>query len=195
MKTLTPSALALAALIASAAALASNAHADEPYLGLSLATPGEARLQLGPQTSVGNENHPLALKLYAGIKLSDGWSAEIGYGAFGSWHFSDPVPGSSDRAKIATRAWTAAARYSWDLGDRVALFGKVGVALNRLRYSDTLGQTARDRFTRPMWGLGAEWKLSDRLSVPLEFEYLGAAETELGEFRQEKLEIGLRYRF
>jgi len=40
-----------------------------------------------------------------------------------------------------------------------------------------------------------EWKITECLSLPLEFEYLGEARTQLGKFRQEKLEVGLRYRF
>lgn len=190
-KLTTPLTSGLAALLT---LLAGQARAADPYFGLSLATPGEARLQAGPR-QVDNDNHPLALKLYAGLQLSPSWSAEVGYGDFGSWHFSEPTSGSRDKSRIGTRALTAAARYRWEINNSLALFGKLGLAHNRLRYSDTLGQHASERFNRPLWGLGAEWTLTERLSVPLEFEYLGAAQTALGKFRQEKLEIGLRYRF
>lgn len=195
MKPLTHRLFTILALTTALAVQAQTRTQDRYYLGLSLATPGEARLQVGPNTGIDNENNPTALKLYAGMRLSNDWSAELGYGAFGSWRFSDPAAGSRDQAKIASRAFTVAAKYSWDLNDRIALFGKLGLALNHFRYSDTLGQTASERYTRPLWGMGAEWRLTERLSVPLEFEYLGASRTQLGEFRQEKLEIGLRYRF
>lgn len=31
--------------------------------------------------------------------------------------------------------------------------------------------------------------------MPLEFEHLGAGQTRFGRFQQQKLELGLRYRF
>lgn len=195
MNKFTPTLPVLAAAAALLWTLPPSAQADDQYFGVSLATPGEARLQVGPKASVNSDNQPLALKLYAGMKLSTDWSAEIGYGAFGSWHFKDPSPGSKDQAKLASQAFTLAAKYSWAIGDSWSLFGKLGVAINRLQYSDSLGQKEQDSFTRPMWGLGAELKLSDKLSVPLEFEYLGSAQTKLGDFKQQKLELGLRYRF
>jgi OOP family OmpA-OmpF porin len=183
------------AALAFLAALGAPAHAHEPYVGLSLATPGEARLRIGPNATAANDNNPTALKFYAGLPLSTHWSVELGYGAFGSWHFSDPTPGSSDQAQIGSRALTLAAKVSWPLGERFSLHGKLGLAHNRFSYSDTLGQRERDSFTRPLWGVGAELKLSEHLSLPLDFEYLGKADTRFGRFQQQKLEIGLRYRF
>jgi OmpA-OmpF porin, OOP family len=181
-------------LIASLAWITLHTQAAEPYVGLSLATPGEASIGHGGKT-LNNLNNPTALKLYGGVALGDGWSLEAGYGAFGSWRFSDPSSTPRFEARMASRAVTAAARYSVDLGDSVAVFGKVGLAANRLRYSDSSGQSARDGFVRPMWGFGAELKLGDHLSVPLEFEHLGASNTRFGKYRQQKLELGLRYKF
>jgi len=195
LKPLTHRLLTLIAFTTTVGAQAQTHAADRYYLGLSLATPGEARRQVGPNASIDNENNPTALKLYAGMRFTKDWSAELGYGAFGSWRFSDPAAGSRDKAKIASQAFTVAARYSWDLDETLALFGKLGLALNRFRYSDTWSQRASDRFTRPLWGAGVEWKITECLSLPLEFEYLGEARTQLGKFRQEKLEVGLRYRF
>jgi OOP family OmpA-OmpF porin len=182
-------------LIASTALTASAAHAADPYAGVSLATPGEARINAGPGATLGNDNHPAAFKLYAGLRFSPEWSVEAGYGAFGSWRFSDPAPGAVDSARIASNAFTVAARYTVDLGEAVSVFAKLGLAANRFRYSDSAGQSARGSFVRPLWGFGAELKLSKELSVPLEFESFGKGRTALGEFHQRKLELGLRYQF
>ncbi|WP_431261032.1 outer membrane beta-barrel protein [Roseateles chitinivorans] len=175
--------------------IASAALAADPYAGLSWATPGEARLDIGPSTTIRNDNHPTALRLYGGLRFSPEWSVEAGYGAFGHWRFTDPTPGSRDTARISSDVFSLAGRYTVDLDDTFAVFGKAGLALNRFRYRDSLGQSARDRLVRPMWGLGVEARFGDRLSVPLEFESFGGGRTQLGEFRQRKLEIGVKLGF
>lgn len=175
--------------------ITSTALAADPYVGLSLATPGEARLSAGPSLTVKNDNHPTAFRLYAGVSLDPNWSLEAGYGAFGSWRFKDPTPGSRDTARLSSNVLTLAGRYTLALDDTFSVFGKAGVAVNHFRYRDSLGQSARDRLVRPMWGLGIEARLSPQLSVPLEFESFGSGRTQLGQFHQRKLEIGLRLSF
>lgn len=185
---------AIATALALAASLTTAAWADDTkaYGGISLTTPGEFSLRTGPTTSLSNANNPTSLKLYGGLKLVDGWAVELGYGAFGSFHFIDPSLGSKDKGRIAVRALTLAARHSWALNDSFTLFGKLGLAYNRFSYSDTLGQSERASFAKPMWGMGVELKLGSDWSVPLEFEYMGKANTKFGRIQQEKLEIGLR---
>lgn len=125
----------------------------------------------------------------------DGWAAELGYGAFGSFHFIDPSPGSKDKGKVSVQALTLAARHSWELNNSFTFFGKLGLAYNRFSYSDSLGQTEHASFAKPMWGFGVELKLGSGWSVPLEFEYMGKSNTKFGRIQQEKLEIGLRRSF
>lgn len=169
-----------------------SAMAAEPYVGLSLTTPGEARI-VGPgKATLSNQNHPPAFKLYGGLTLDEHWSLEAGYGAFGSWHFADAA---SFKARLSARAVTVAGRYTLALNESFAVFTKLGLAANQLRYTASDGGAASDHFVRPMWGFGAEWRLGRQLSVPLEYEHLGRAHTQVGDFRQQKLELGLRYRF
>jgi len=168
------------------------AVAADAYVGLARATPGEATITQAGKTPLNNDNSPFALKLYGGLKLSDEWALEAGYGAFGSYHFSDA--GSGFRARRSVSAITGAARYSLSLGESFTAFGKLGVAVNRLRFSSTLGASTHESFVRPLLGLGVEYKLTPRLSVPLEFEYLGHSRGQ-SDFRQQKLELGLRYQF
>jgi opacity protein-like surface antigen len=175
--------------------IASAALAADPYVGLSWATPGEARLSTGPSSTVKNDNDPTALRLYGGLRFNPAWSVEGGYGAFGTWRFTDPTPGSRDKARISSDVFSVAGRYTVDLGETFSVFGKAGLAVNRFRYRDSLGQSARDRLVRPMWGIGVEAKLSDELSIPFEFEDFGSGRTQLGDFHQRKLEIGLKLSF
>ncbi|MBI3346887.1 MAG: outer membrane beta-barrel protein [Burkholderiales bacterium] len=178
--------------IACLAVVALPAAAAEPYAGLSLATPGEATITAAGKTPLNNDNSPHAFKLYGGLKLTDEWAVEVGYGVFGSYHFSDP--GTGFHARESVSAVTGAARYSLSLGESFAVFGKLGLAVNRMRFTNSLGMSTRESFVRPLWGFGVEYRLTRQLAVPLEFEYLGHSHKQ-GDFRQQKLEIGLRYQF
>lgn len=181
--------LAAAALLATA-----SAHAAEPYAGINLTTPGEANFDINGR-NVPNDNHPRALKLYAGLQLTPGWAAEVGYGAFGHWHAADPTPGSVYQTRLGAKVAYLAGRATQPLGDSFALFGKLGVALNRLDEHDSLGHTAHLTFVRPMAGGGAQWRLTPHLSATAEYAYYGAHRNEGARFTQQKAEVGLAWQF
>src|SRR4051812_32209627 len=103
-------------MLAVASIAATAAHAAEPYAGINLTTPGETRARFGDR-EVGNDNHPHAVKLYAGLQFTPGWAGEIGYGAFGSWHIADPTPGSNYQLTRSSRLLYAASRATLPLGE------------------------------------------------------------------------------
>lgn len=179
---------------AAALACACSAHAADPYVGLNLTTPGEARFNINGH-DVSNDNKPHAVKLYAGLQFTPTWAAELGYGAFGSYHAADPTPGSPLRVSMSARVAYLAARASTPLGDSFALFGKVGLALNRLKASDSLGHADHDSFVRPMFGGGLEYKLTPQLSATVEYNRYGSRSQEGSRFTQQKAELGLAFKF
>jgi OOP family OmpA-OmpF porin len=181
--------LAAAALFAAA-----SAHAADPYAGINLTTPGEANFDINGR-KVANDNHPHPVKLYAGLQLTPNWAVELGYGAFGSWHAADPTPGSAYETRLASKVVYLAARATQPLGDSLALFGKLGLAVNRLEQHDSLGHSARETFVRPMSGGGLEWKLSPRVSATVEYAYYGSRPRDGDRFTQQKAEAGLAYKF
>lgn len=181
-------------LAATTLALAASAHAADPYAGINLTTPGEATFDINGR-SVGNDNHPRAVKLYAGLQFTPGWAAELGYGAFGNWHAADPAPGSTYQLKLSSKVVYAAARATQPLGDSFALFGKAGLALNRLDERDSLGQHTRDTYVRPLLGAGLEWRLTPQLSATVEYAHYGSRGTGDSRFTQQKAEAGLAFRF
>lgn len=181
--------LAAAALLA-----ATSAHADGMYVGINLATPGEAKFDINGR-SVANDNHPHALKLYAGLQLTPLWAAEVGYGAFGHWRAADPTPGATFRTRLGSKVVYLAGRATQPLGESFALFGKLGVALNRLDQHDSLGHSARETFVRPMAGFGLEWRITPDISATAEYAHYGARRNARGRVTQQKAEVGLAYKF
>ncbi len=181
-------------LAAAALLVATSAHAAEPYVGINLATPGEANFDINGR-SVANDNHPRALTLYAGLQLTPIWAAEVGYGAFGSWRAGDPAPGATFRTRLGAKVVYLAGRATQPLGESFELFGKLGVALNRLDQHDTLGHSARETFVRPMVGGGLAWRITPEISATVEYAHYGARRDAGGRFTQQKAEIGLAYKF
>jgi OmpA-OmpF porin, OOP family len=181
--------LATATLVAAA-----SAQAADPYVGLNLATPGEANFNIDGR-GVPNDNHPRAVKFYAGLQFTPSWAAELGYGAFGSWHAADPKPGSTYQLRLSSKLVYAAARGTIPLGDSFALFSKFGLAVNRLGTQDSTGHSARETFVRPMGGVGLEWRLSPAISASVEYAHYGSRRSDGDRFTQQKAEVGLAFRF
>ncbi|MEO6276977.1 outer membrane beta-barrel protein [Roseateles sp.] len=185
-------------LAAAALVLAASAHAADPaakhYFGLNLTTPGEANFDINGR-NVANDNHPRAVKLYAGLQFTPTWGAEAGYGAFGSWHAADPAPGASYQTRLGSKVVYLAGRATMPLGESFALFGKAGLALNRLSQHDSLGHAARENFVRPMAGGGLEWRLAPQVSATAEYAYYGSRRGDGDRFTQQKAEVGLAFKF
>ncbi|MGM9483916.1 outer membrane beta-barrel protein [Roseateles sp. NT4] len=181
-------------LAAALFALATAARAADPYVGLNITTPGEANFSINGH-DVGNDNKPHAMKLYAGLQFTPSWAAELGYGAFGSYHAADPTPGSHYQVKLSSNVAYLAARATTPLGESFALFGRFGVAVNRLKASDSLGHGDRESFVRPMFGGGLEWKLAPQLSATVEYNRYGSHNSDGNRFTQQKAELGLAFKF
>lgn len=181
-------------LCAAALALAATAHAAEPYVGLNLTTPGEADFRIN-QRLVANDNHPRSVKLYTGLQFTPTWAAELGYGAFGTWQATDRTGGTTVQASLSSRVAYVAGRATQPLGDSFELFGKAGLALNRVSRHDSQGFSAHQSFVRPMLGGGLAWKMTPQLSATVEYAYYGARRSDGQQFRQQKLEAGLAFHF
>ena len=181
-------------LAAAALAFASAAQAADTYFGINLTTPGEANFNINGH-DVANSNKPHAVKLYAGLQFTPTWAAELGYGAFGSYRATDPTPGSSYQVKMAASVTYAAARATTSLNDSFALFGRFGLAMNRVKASDSLGHADHETFVRPMFGGGLEWKLAPQVSATVEYNRYGSHNSDGSRFTQQKAEAGLAFRF
>ncbi|WP_349254832.1 response regulator [Roseateles cellulosilyticus] len=98
------------------------------------------------------------------------------------------------RRKIgAERIGTA--RASMALGESIMLFGKLGVAANRLKADDSLGHAQRETCVRPMVGGGLAWQHTPRMSAAVEYNRYGSHTSEGSRVTQQKAEVGLAFKF
>jgi len=175
-------------------ALAAAAHAADPYVGINLTTSGEANFRINNRV-VPNDNHPHPVKLYAGLQFTPTWAVEFGYGAFGTWQASDPAAGSTYQARLSSKVAYLAGRATQPLGESFELFGKAGLALNRVDRQDSLGYSARESYVRPMLGGGLAWRLAPQVSATVEYAHYGSRHGDGDDFTQQRVEAGLAFRF
>lgn len=167
------------------------ASAGDIYVGLSRTTPGEATANFANAKNVENYNTPHSGKLYGGMALSDRYSVEIGYGLFGTWKMADPTPGSSATANLSSELLYVAGKANMPLGESFDLFGKFGLAANKYSMESSTQSPSSKSFVRPMMGFGAGYRITKQISGVLEYNYYGAS----GNFRAQKVELGLKYSF
>ncbi|GAB3255667.1 hypothetical protein GCM10027296_24950 [Chitinimonas naiadis] len=152
-------------------------------------------MNFGAAGTVDNYNNPTALKLYSGYNFSDQYAVELGYGDFGSWKFTNPAGGKNPDAKISSNVFYVAGKQTWNLTDSFALFGKLGVARNYIETTGTNMEKSDHAVIRPMVGMGMDYKIANNLSAVLEYNWYGKNNTANGQFKQQKLETGLKFSF
>lgn len=163
-----------------------TASAGDFYVGLARATPGEAYADFAQAKHVRNYNSPSAYLISAGYNWSEQLGVEAGYGDFGTWKMADPTAGSKLESRLSTSVAYAAATARMPLASDFGLFGKLGLASNRYKFS-----TESSVAVRPMFGFGASYAITGKLSATLEYDYFG----NTGKGTQEKAALGLRYGF
>lgn len=179
------------ALLALATLCAGSAYANGGYLGLARTTPGETYVDFAAARGVENYNSPVALKFYGGIKLTEQYAIEVGYGAFGTWKVANPAPGSKEEVHLSSRLMYVAGKASMPVGESLAAFAKLGIASNKLSSKGSSIASSSTSAVRPMLGLGASYDVTPHIAATLEFNYYGKA----GNFKQQKVELGLQYKF
>lgn len=157
-------AFAAAAIPAHAQAPAQESEAVPIYIG---ATYGVAQWSPGcPATASGCEDTDRALRVLAGYRFNNTWSAEVAYSNLGIIRFRDSTGAD---AAIKGRAWEAVAIAAFPITSALSLYGKLGgyrggakgsgplTANKETNYGGTWGFGARADVTRN-FGLRAEWQ-------------------------------------
>lgn len=193
MHTFAPASLLVLSLLA-----ASPVHADDTprhYVG---AATGFSKSTL--ENSVGerfsSKKHPLPVKVYAGVALTEYLALEAGYSRSTGKHvFDKRLLGTTTEPRLASQAVYLAARGTVAVSESVDLHAKLGVARNHFELSNA-GIHNRDlKATKPMLGIGAAYKLNERAAVTLEFESYGTVREKQTRLRQQRLQAGLKFGF
>jgi hypothetical protein len=163
--------------------------AQEPYVGISIATPGEGSWQYAPGKFIADNEHKLSKKLYGGWNFTNQFSLEAGYLSSG-YHFQSPEKNTTF-ADLNVKMLYSAGKVSMPLGNAWNVFGKLGVAQIRSEFRAQNENTNSSRAIRPLLGFGLDFKMTQHLDMSLEFERDG----KINHVPQQKLEAGLKWRF
>ena len=165
------------AVLAVAAMTTPLAHAEEQgktYAGVAITSPSKARM-LSRTGQEGVDSSRVGAKIYGGINLTEHVALEAGYASFGSHTLNNAGPGASGDTRLASNMVYVAVKGSTMVGERVALFGKTGMAHTRISASGTGAQDVS--MTRVMVGLGAQYRITPTLAATLELNRYGGLRT------------------
>lgn len=173
------------ALFAMLAAPSVHAAEDKLYAGLAFGSSGTVVIS-GDAGRFENTNNPLSARLYGGYDITENFAIEAGYAHFGKFKFALPVT-------VDLSAIHVAAKGSMPLGAYFSVFGKLGVTRHSIDVSGLGGENATK--TRPLMGIGADYRLTENLSAALEFTDYGTIKSDGGRLTMRKFEAGLKYHF
>lgn len=158
----------LASMAATGAAQAQSAESSEsftsnPYLGIGVT--GAKNASSGKDTA--------NLKLFGGFKLRDGWGVESGWTHYGSQDFNRNFGPQNVFGSTSGLSGYVAGTYAVPLNDRFSVYGKLGLASSWRKYSDNAGTHYKDKDKGVYAALGAEFKLTEQVSLIAEIEHQG----------------------
>ena len=143
-----------------------------------------------------SKNHPLPIKLYGGVELSDYLALEAGFtGATGKHEFDKGLYGTATEPRLASRVFYAAVKGTVAVSDRVDLHAKLGAAHSRFEFKNAGVHNGSLSGTRPMFGVGAAYKLTESVAATLEFEHYGTVSEKNSRLSKRQLQAGLKFSF
>jgi OOP family OmpA-OmpF porin len=182
----------LFATLIAAAMAAPAVHANQSaYVGLAFgAGKGELAISDGTMTLT-SKNSSLPWNGYAGYAFHPNFAVEGGVTFFGEYKFDAPVT-------ALFGVFHASVKGSMNLNEKWLLTGKVGLARHRLTV-DVPHESGTDTFafhtTRPLLGIGTEYRFTDRFSATLELNDYGTSKKPEMRIQVRNLEAGIKYRF
>ena len=171
-----------------------GAHAaDTYYVGAGI---GASHVNADCSGTASCDNNDTGYRAYAGYRLSEIFSGELGYIDFGKASASDPAFGTASvKAHAVTLAVAARAKLNQD----VSLVGRLGVASVSTQWSQTGLNDVTKTQAKAYLGLEADYALNPQLNLSAFFDTTQATiekadgETATGTVRL--LGVGVQYGF
>jgi hypothetical protein len=189
--------LVSAAAAAAAIICCTHAHAEDTryYAGVTTGS-SKASLENSAGERFSGTNHPIPLKVYSGVELSKHLAVEAGYAGSTDKHtFDKGLTGSSTASRLGSQVAYVAVKGTMAVGESFDVFGKAGVAYSRYEMVDAGAGNFTMSAAKPMLGVGAAYKLSDKLALTLEVEHYGRVREKQISLSQTRIQAGLKFGF
>jgi OOP family OmpA-OmpF porin len=143
--------------------------ANKFYGGLSL---GASRLEY-------SDDNGSVFKLYGGYQITENFGAEVGYMRLGDVTRHYRVGNEQFSQVGKSRAFYTAGTARWQLSNAFSVNGLLGASFNQVRDDETIGASnLNDDTTSVMVGFGAQYHLSPRTELTLNFDHLAEISEE-----------------
>jgi OOP family OmpA-OmpF porin len=143
-----------------------------------------------------SKNHPLPVKLYGGVALTDYLALEAGFsGATGKYEFDRRLYGTAAEPRLSSRALYVAVKGTVAVSERIDLHAKLGAAHSRFEMSNAGLNDRKLSGTKPMVGIGASYRFTENVAATLEFEHYGTVREKGYALSQRQLQAGLKFGF
>ncbi len=185
--------LSMLAISSAWAANMDTTQATGPYVGAALGRTSFSTKNLGvPKT--GSDESAQASKVYGGYRFSNLVGVEAGYVRLGSAVETLTVGNNTVSQGVTARSLYVAATSRLPLSTDFALTGKAGISFGKASGANLLpASTDMTGSTRAfMWGVGAEYQLTDALALTADFDHFGQVSSKV---RANLFSAGVRYRF
>jgi OOP family OmpA-OmpF porin len=165
-----------------------SVNAQQPYIGVSVMTPGEGLLTYAPGKKVADYDHFFAKKIYGGLTFDHDLSFEAGALSWG-YQFLVPtkVSQSSSTQQLKVNMLYFAGKASIPLSENFNLFTKLGIARTHSDFNGTMSEN----HMRGLAGFGIDYNMRKNLGLVIEFHRAGSVDG----VPQQKLEAGVKWRF
>jgi OOP family OmpA-OmpF porin len=143
--------------------------ANKFYGGLSL---GASRFQDSAENGS-------VFKLYGGYQITENFGAEAGYMRLGDLTRKYSVGGESFSQVAKSRAFYTAGTARWQFNNAFSLNGLLGASFSQVTDDKTIGaDNMNGDDTSVMVGVGAQYRLSPRTELTLNFDHLAEISEE-----------------
>lgn len=163
---------------------------------------------LSPFVSESKDRHNTAWKLFAGYNINQYVGVEAGYADFGTAKYNytgvNGLDGSGER-KAEQSSWFAAAKGTLPINEQFNVFGKLGVARNRVKasYAFDIGapfnisDSGSSSKTSLLYGVGAQYNFSEQVGIRVEYENFGkfGNEADTGRTKVDMWSAGVTFNF
>ncbi|MBB3211506.1 OOP family OmpA-OmpF porin [Herbaspirillum sp. Sphag1AN] len=156
------------------------------------------------------KNSGTGVKLYGGYQFNNIWAVEFEYVEFGTSTYKTHASAyPSNEIRITSSGIGISGVGNLPLSNEFSVFGKLGALTRFSRVhgqkdyveggpeNQITSQTYKSTSIAPMLGLGAEYHLTQNVSLRAEYEYFGKSKLKDTDFKlgNELLSIGVRYNF
>jgi opacity protein-like surface antigen len=184
--------LIFAAVLTGMTAMTAAQAQSNPYIGVGVAA-ADHDLKIGAAGSTTSDGWKASGKIFGGVDINQTFGVEAGYTDVRKADHTYTIGGVTNRATSEGNRSYIAAKGTLPVNDAFSVYGKLGAGYSKVKLSSaTLGNTS-DSKTEVYAGLGAQYKISEKVALTAEYERYGKSK-DAG-VKADAISLGARYSF